>query len=116
MIEGGKMKKYKHRKDGYTVEANKDPENDCYKVYGYRCCGCPPDANWSINIGVKDFMELFEPIEEYCCDRFEGAAANGFFIRNDIGKWQSWLYCSNRDGYKIPSPIEYCQFCGRKPL
>lgn len=117
------MKKYKHRKDGYIVEALKAPEafNDCYRVYGYRCCGRPPAADWFVNIAVKDFIELFEPIEEYCsCDNFKWHAERGFFAENDAGKWVSWLHCSNRrcpDGMpRVKSPIEYCQFCGKKPL
>jgi len=119
-IMGGKMKKYRHRVDGYEIEAEPLSQHaqTCIRTYGYRQSDSAYVYPYSVLFRLKDFEALFEPIEEYCCDDFKWHVERGFFAKNDAGKWASWLYCSNRrcpDGLpRVKSPIEHCQFCGKK--
>lgn len=103
------MKKYKHREDEYIVETLKDPDNDCYKVYGYRCCGCSPSADWFVNIAIKDFIELFEPVEEYCCDEFKNMAQRGVFY----ARGNNWYMVYLDNTFECVKIIHGCPFCLR---
>jgi len=119
------VKKYRHRKDGYTIKARlrKDSYNDCYEVYGYHSCRCLPDVSQSVNIAARDFIELFELIPEHCCDAFDRMIDEGIFYQMPqfgstwfIGHGFHDMALAQRADRltKLGAIIRVCPFCGRK--
>jgi len=123
-IMGGKMKKYRHRVDGYEIEAEPLSQHaqTCIRAYGYRQSDSAYVYPYSVLFRLKDFEALFEPIKEYCCPTFKGAVDAGFFEKDERGRWGCWMGTgelghSRQWGlpvcrqWRLPM---YCPFCGEK--
>lgn len=80
--EKDNTKWYRHREDGYEVQAypSNCSELECYTVLGYGDGGKMYGRNAFIRLVVSDFEKLFEPIPEYCCDWFEKCVRMGVIV------------------------------------
>jgi len=100
--------RYQHRVERYVVTAEKELHNDCYIVYGYRCCGRPPKAEFSVAIAVNDFEKLFEPVPEYCCDWFRKCVRNRIIRKSTVSGQQEWVWDA------LDEWFTQCPFCKTK--
>lgn len=109
------MKKYRHREEGYIVEAEpySSHADTCIRTYGYHQSDSAYAYPYAVLFRLRDFEKLFEPVPEYCCPPFRHAVNDDLIRKISSGGWT--CLSGPRDAQiRAYHSIYYCQFCGKK--